>query len=136
MKKILFDIWVLTIMLLGVVSCQFDRPKGWYYLTNGATDSLSNKPIVTITDFETLRLDSSVNKKGEIIYQIVGTFNKEASTKWADATEKSIGKRIGFIYNNEVVCDPYVNCQINNGAFAISTNGEYNIKELYKKLTQ
>lgn len=131
------ELLLLTILSIGFVSCNFNRPNGWYYITDGANDSVSSNPIVTITDFETLILDSSVSiQKGEITYQIIGTMNEQASKKWADATEKSIGKRIGFIYNDEVVCDPYINCRIESGSFAISTNKGYDIRKLYEMLKQ
>lgn len=128
---------LLTIFSIGIISCNSIRPNGWYHITDGAKDSVSSKPIVTVSDFETLRLDSSANlQRGEVIYQISGTMNESASKKWADATEKAIGERIGFIYNNEVICDPYINCRIESGSFAISTNKGYDIKKLFEKLKQ
>lgn len=135
MKKRLSELLFLTIFSIGIISCNSTRPVGWYYIADGVTDSISNKPIVTVSDFETLKLDSSISfPKGEVIYQISGTMNEQASKKWADATEKAIGKRIGFVYHDEVVCDPYVNCRIESGSFAISTNKGYDIRKLYKKL--
>ncbi|MEG0559432.1 MAG: hypothetical protein RR513_02850 [Muribaculaceae bacterium] len=135
MKKVLSKFWLLTIMSIWFISCTSDRSNGWYYIADEEKDSISITPIVIVADFETLELDSSVNiQKGDVVYQICGTMNKQASMKWAKATEKQIGKRIGFIYNNEVICDPYVNCRIENGRFAISTNKGYNLPKLYNDL--
>ena len=81
-----------------------NRPNGWYYITSGKQDSLSAEPIVTTKDFASISLDSSLNERtGEMIYQIVGRVNEQSIEVWADATERSIGKHIGFVCNNKVV---------------------------------
>lgn len=135
--KITARILLLSFLTTCAISCQANRPNGWYCITDGVSDSISSEPIVTTADFEALRLDSSVNSQsGELVYQIAGTLNKQAALKWADATEKCIGKRIGFVYDNKVVCDPTVNSRIESGNFAISTNKGYDIKALYEKLKQ
>jgi len=86
-----------------------NRPNGWYYITSGKQDSLSAEPIVTTKDFASISLDSSLNERtGEMIYQIVGRVNEQSIEVWADATERSIGKHIGFVCNNKVVCNPRV----------------------------
>ena len=89
-----------------------NRPNGWYYITSGKQDSLSAEPIVTTKDFASISLDSSLNERtGEMIYQIVGRVNEQSIEVWADATERSIGKHIGFVCNNKVVCNPRVNAR-------------------------
>ena len=108
-----------------------NRPNGWYYITSGKQDSLSAEPIVTTKDF-----DSSLNERtGEMIYQIVGRVNEQSIEVWADATERSIGKHIGFVCNNKVVCNPRVNARIPNGYFAISGK-EAEFKTLYKQVQE
>ena len=108
-------------MNLREKSIDTNRPNGWYYITSGKQDSLSAEPIVTTKDFASISLDSSLNERtGEMIYQIVGRVNEQSIEVWADATERSIGKHIGFVCNNKVVCNPRVNARIPNGYFAIS----------------
>ena len=113
-----------------------NRPNGWYYITSGKQDSLSAEPIVTTKDFASISLDSSLNERtGEIIYQIVGRVNEQSIEVWADATERSIGKHIGFVCNNKVVCNPRVNARIPNGYFAISGK-EAEFKTLYRQVQE
>ena len=52
---------------------------------------------------------------------IVGTINQSLVSRWADATERSIGKRICFVFDNKVITDPQVNARIESGAFSIFT---------------
>ncbi|MCL2040475.1 MAG: hypothetical protein FWG84_00355 [Bacteroidales bacterium] len=41
--------------------------------------------------------------------------HKKYQELWADATEKSIGKRLGFIVDDKLVSAPMVNMRIENG---------------------
>lgn len=110
------------------------RPNGWYYVTSGQQDSLSAAPIVTVTDFEQIRLDStaSIMQAGETVYQITGKVKDPYVKAWADATEQSIGKSIAFVYNNKVITNPMVNARIESGSFAISGMDGTEIKALYQ----
>ena len=85
-----------------------ERPNGWYYITDRVEDSISLEPIVTINDFEEIKLHSAENLKGKFIYQITGHVAADCVEKWADATEHSIGKRIGFVLQDEVICTPCI----------------------------
>ena len=114
---------VITSLTLTSLGRSFEpyRPNGWYYITSGAQDSLSVEPIVTTKDFVSIRLDSFMSERtGKMAYQIVGRVNDQSIKIWADATEQSIGKHIGFVCNNKVVCNPLVNARIESGNFAIS----------------
>lgn len=123
-------------MNLREKSIDTNRPNGWYYITSGKQDSLSAEPIVTTKDFASISLDSSLNERtGEMIYQIVGRGNEQSIEVWADATERSIGKHIGFVCNNKVVCNPRVNARIPNGYFAISGK-EAEFKILYRQVQE
>ena len=57
------------------------------------------------------------------------------SEKWADATEHSIGKRIGFVFQDEVICTPCINCRIETGSFAISAQ-DTDIKSIYWQIVR
>ena len=104
------------------------RENGWYYIIDGQPDSISQEPIATVKDFINLTLEADAFGKIFIIGTITDT------KKWADATEKSIGKRIGFIYNNQLITSPQVNMRIEGGNFMISNPGNYNLKEMYQQL--
>lgn len=134
---------ILALSVCGTVcfSCRSQkgcRPDGWYYLNAGKTDSISKKPIITVKEFSALRLDSSVSGN-KTIYQIIGQLSEEKIEKWGDATGRSVGKRIAFVYNGEVICSPQVNSRINSGAFSIGIppylENRYDLREIYKKLS-
>lgn len=110
------------------------RVNGWYRVLSGQTDSLSAAPIVTVADFEKVRLDSttSIMHPEETIYQITGKVKDPCVKAWADATEQSIGKSIAFVYNNKVITNPMVNARIESGSFAISGMDGTEIKTLYQ----
>lgn len=112
------------------------RSNGWYYITSGTQDSLSAEPIVTTKDFVSIRLDSFMSERtDEMAYQIMGRMNDQSIKIWADATEQSIGKRIGFVCNNKVVCNPLVNARIESGNFAISGEGP-EFKAMYRQIQE
>ena len=50
----------LSLFLLSVCNPKKnERPNGWYYITDRVEDSISLEPIVTINDFEEIKLDST-----------------------------------------------------------------------------
>lgn len=123
---------ILLGLSLSLSSCSQSthRENGWYPIMNGQKDSISKEPIVVVKDFETLKLDS--DSFGRVM--IIGTIKKEKAGRWADATEKAIGKRIGFIYNDKVITDPQVNMRIESGNFMISNPYGGNLREIYQQL--
>ena len=72
------------------------RENGWYNIYDNRKDSISTDPIITVKDFIALELDSTLSS-GKMVYQIYGTVSKHKRNKWADAPERAIGKRIGFV---------------------------------------
>ena len=98
----------LSLFLLSVCNPKKnERPNGWYYITDRVEDSISLEPIVAADCVE----------------------------KWADATEHSIGKRIGFVFQDEVICTPCINCRIETGSFAISAQ-DTDIKSIYWQIVR
>lgn len=137
MKKKLFVMLLSACLLVGsaAMAQSFPRENGWYNILDGKKDSIAEVPIVTVKDFVALRLDSAVFQ-GRMQFQIAGTVSEHKRGKWADATEKAIGKRIGFVFNNKVIADPQVNMRIESGRFAISAPHGDNLKELYREILQ
>ncbi len=111
------------------------RENGWYYLYDNRKDSISTDAIVTVKDFVALALDSTLSS-GKMVYQIYGTISKHKRNKWADATEKAIGNRIGFIYNDEVIASPQVNMRIDGGRFSISDIYGHDMRTLFNRIRQ
>lgn len=114
-----------------------DHPNGWYYVTSGKQDSLSAEPIVSTKEFAAVELDSFQNEQNkEMVYLIVGRVKDSSVKTWADATEQSIGKHIGFVYRNKVICYPRVNARIESGNFSISSTEAAEMKALYKEIQE
>lgn len=113
------------------------RPDGWYYVIDMETDSLSDTPIVTLKDFAKLKLDSTQSADTDsITYRIFGRLTESGRKVWAEATEKSIGKHIAFLFNGVILTAPLVNCRIENGNFFITTEQDYDMKLLYEQIRQ
>ena len=103
---------------------------GWYHIVDG--DSIIPTPIVTVKEFGALRLDSDYYG----VYSIVGQVCRSKRQAWADATERWIGKRIGFVFNDSLVTSPQVNMRIESGNFQITTPQGRGIKLLYQSLME
>lgn len=128
-----FYLSLLGLSFSLVTYCQVKKSQkenGWYNITDGQQDSISQNPIVTTKDF--IELNWVSDSFG--ISLISGKVNKLKMQKWADATEKSIGKRIGFIFNDTVITDPQVNARIESGSFQISNPHGYDLKRIYRQL--
>lgn len=137
-KRFAILLGAIFLNILFFASCNKEqterRENGWYHILDNRKDSLSIEPIVTVKDFVALKLDSGT-MSGQPFYVIEGKISKHKLIKWSDATEKAIGKRIGFVYNNEIVTCPQVNMRIERGHFSIS-NTAYDIKNLFYKIRQ
>lgn len=128
----------IYLLLLGLslpsISCSQERTSqkenGWYHIIDERQDSISQEPIVTVKDFVELNLEFDSFGKSVI----TGKVSKVKLEKWADATEKSIGKRIGFVFNDTVITAPQVNARIESGNFQISNPYEYDLKRIYRQL--
>lgn len=132
----------LIMSLLGLLCISYcnaqtaERENGWYYIMEGRKDSISKESIITVKDFFFLRLDSFSYSDNRMMYMIVGTINQSQVSRWADATERSIGKRICFVYDNNVITDPQVNARIESGAFSISTYKGYDLKTMFRQIRE
>jgi len=94
---------------------------GWYYILeneNGFNRQLDRteefyfidpNPILVKEHFGEVKIEMNPQKVEFLSIQIT---HKEL---WADATEKSIGKRIGFVIDNKLVYAPMVQARIEGG---------------------
>ena len=92
------------------------RVNGWYYVTSQTTDSLSQTPFLTVKDFDTLRLETDTFGHSVII----GVFLQDKLPIWREATTKSVGKSIAFVFNDTVITAPQVNNPIELSLIHIS----------------
>lgn len=137
MKKLIF----LTVLIATcIIQTSFGQDKireqsnGWYHIKDTETNVLERQPIVTVADFETVRIDSALNTLGNVTYFIVGKIKKDKIQTWEDATQKSIGKQIGFLFDGRIISAPQVNQQIENGIFMISLHNTQNPKKVYQAI--
>ena len=106
------------------------RVNGWYYVTSQTTDSLSQTPFLTVKDFDTLRLETDTFGHSVII----GVFLQDKLPIWREATTKSVGKYIAFVFNDTVITAPQVNSPIESGCFQISNPHGYDLERIFREL--
>lgn len=136
MRTFLFTSFLLFLWCgFSSLTSETVRPDGWYYVIDLKSDSLSVEPIVTVKDFAKLKLDSAQSAdKDSMTYRILGRLAESGTKAWAEATEKSIGKHVAFLFNGVILTAPYVNCRIDNGNFFIMTEKNYDMKLLYEQM--
>ena len=131
MKTIYLSLVGLSLALISYSQTYTpQKENGWYHIIDGQ-HSISCEPIVTVADFTDLRL--VYDSFGQPV--ISGKVSKSKLSKWADTTEKSIGKRIGFVFNDTVITAPQVNARIDSGNFQISAPQGHDLKRIYLQLT-
>ena len=114
----------------GYIKSAKHRENGWYRIIDGQKDSIASRPIVTVKEFASLRLDNDFFGKAVI----TGSVSKHKLQAWADSTEQLIGKRIGFVFNDSVITAPRINMRLESGNFQISNPQNYDMLSLYKIL--
>lgn len=87
-------------------------------------------PFLTVKDFDTLRLETDAF--GHSV--ITGVFLQNKSPIWREATKKSIGKRIAFVFNDTVITAPLINIPLESGHFQISNPHGYDLERIFKEL--
>lgn len=86
----------------------------------------NNKVVIDGKDISTAEAGTFQGNVGnEYIVEL--TLNESGAKKFAEATQKNIGKRISIVYNGEVVSSPVVNEPITGGKAQIS--GQSSFKE-------
>ena len=126
----MYRIIFITLIALLFACTTTRRPDGWYAVTE--SNHIEGKAIINASDFEVVSLDTT-SRPGSAF--IVGKSKTEAVSKWADATEQRIGKRIGFVYKDSVITAPTVHCRIESGTFTIENDNRELILEIYRSLT-
>lgn len=121
---------------------------GWYYIietNNGFKRQLDKseefyfvhpRPILVKEHFDKIELFET-DFKGQYT-DYIGLkilINKQYFDLWAEATEKSIGKRLGLIIDNKLVNAPQVNARIEGGMTALNRD-VYSREELEKFKTR
>ncbi len=81
-------------------------------------------------DFDSLRLETDAF--GHSV--ITGVFLQDKLPIWREATTKSVGKYIAFVFNDTVITAPQVNSPIESGCFQISNPHGYDLERIFREL--
>ena len=106
---------------------------GWYPVSDFPENEIEGKAFVTTKDFAEVSLDTVSFPNMAVIE---GRLKAEMIQKWAEATERRIGKRIGFVFNDSVIMAPTVNCRIESGGFTIISQDKELMLEIYNSLKE
>lgn len=129
---------VLPIILLSICACT-SRHKlvGWYPLSDYPDNTIVGKPLATVKDFKMVEFKKdTLIIEGDTVRRIYiyGEVKPEIRNSWADATEKLIGHRLGFIFNDSVIMSPNLNARMESGSFEIVSPDTNLLKNIYKSL--
>ena len=128
------------VLLLIPCACSSHRnADGWYPVADCTDNSIVGKPLATVKDFERVVIvrDTFIIESDTVSQLLIqGRVKPEKRQQWADGTERLIGKRLGFIYNDSVITAPQINARIESGSFQITNTDTTLIKELYNSISQ
>lgn len=128
----------LMVLLLILCACSSHRrADGWYLLAYNSDNSIVGKPLATVKDFERVVIvrDTFVIN-GDTVTQLLiqGQVKPEKRRQWADDTERLIGKRLGFRYNDSIITAPQINARIESGSFQINSPDTVLIRNIYNSI--
>lgn len=130
----------LMVLFLILCACSsHHRADGWYPLTNYPDNKIVGKPLATVKDFERVAIvrDTFIIDSDTVSQLLIqGRVKPGKRQQWADGTERLIGKRLGFVYNDSVITAPQINARIESGSFQITNTDTTLIKELYNSISQ
>lgn len=130
----------LMVLLLILCACSSHRKAdGWYPLADYPDNSIVGKPLATVKYFERVAIvrDTFIIDNDTVSQLLIhGRVKPEKRKQWADGTERLIGKRLGFVYNDSVITAPQINARIESGSFQITNTDTTLIKELYNSISQ
>lgn len=130
----------LMVLLLLLCACSSQRrADGWYPLADYPDNSIVGKPLATVKDFESLAIvrDTFIIKNDTVIQLLIqGRVKPEKRQHWAEGTERLIGKRLGFVYNDSVITAPQINARIGSGSFQIISHDTVIIRNIYNSIKQ
>lgn len=130
----------LMVLLLILCACSsHHKVDGWYPLADYPDNRIVGKPLATVKDFERAAIvrDTFIIDSGTVSQLLIqGRVKPEKRRQWADGTERLIGKRLGFVYNDSVITAPQINARIESGSFQITSPDTALIKRLYNSIYQ
>jgi len=131
-------IMAVAVLLVALGACaSMHKGNGWYQLAEFPDNTIVGKPLVTAYDFEEVVLidvDFVAGNDTVKRFLIQGRVKPEKRGLWADETERLIGHRIGFVFNDSVITSPQINTRIESGSFQITSPDTTLIRNIYNSL--
>ena len=130
----------MMVLLLILCACSSHRKvDGWYPVADFPDNSIVGKPLATVKDFESVAIvrDTFIIENDTVSQLLIqGRVKPEKHRQWAEGTERLIGNRIGFVYNDSVITSPQINTRIESGSFQILSNDTTLINSIYNSIKQ
>lgn len=128
----------VMVLLLILCACSSHRKAdGWYPVADYPDNSIVGKPLATVKDFERVAIvrDTFVIESDTVSKLLIqGRVKPGKRQQWADGTERLIGKRLGFVYNDSVITAPQINVRIESGSFQITSPDTVLIRNIYNSI--
>lgn len=130
------------IILISVVgaSCSFkseQRINGWYEIKDHDGKDFIGHLVAPVSDFKTVAIEKhciETDNENTTIYLLQGKIKDDKLDQWADETERLIGHRLGFVYNDSIITAPQINCRIESGNFQINSQDSALIYEIHNSI--
>ena len=130
----------MMVLLLILCACSSHRKvDGWYPVADFPDNSIVGKPLATVKDFESVAIvrDTFIIENDTVSQLLIqGWVKPEKHRQWAEGTERLIGNRISFVYNDSVITSPQINTRIESGSFQILSNDTTLINSIYNSIKQ
>lgn len=128
----------LMVLLLILCACSSHRnADGWYPVADCPDNSIVGKPLATVKDFASVAIvrDTFIIESDTVSQLLIqGRVKPEKRQQWADETERLIGKRIGFVYNDSVITAPQINARIESVSFQINCSDTTLLNIIYQNI--
>lgn len=137
MNRQLNIVFPMVLLLLVCACSTHRRADGWYQVSDNTYNSIVGKPLATVKEFEeVVMVRNSLVLDDDTVSQLVieGIVKPKYRKRWADGTERLIGKRLGFVYNDSVITAPQVNVRIESGSFGINSPDTILLKNIYNSI--
>lgn len=131
--------WRMVLLLILCACSSHRRVDGWYPVGDYPDNSITGKPLVTTKDFADIVItrDTFIIDGDKINQMLIkGRVNADKLQQWADGTERLIGKKLGFVYNDSVITAPQVNARIESGSFQIYSPDTILLKNIYNSINK
>ena len=128
----------LMVLLLLLCACTSHRKAdGWYPVADYPDNSIVGKPLATVDDFESVVIvrDTFIVDSDTVCQLLIqGRVKPGKRQQWADGTERLIGKRLGFVYNDSGITAPQINARIESGSFQIISSDTTLLNIIYQNI--